>query len=57
MKTHFYYVNICKHEHEKDTTGLWCKIVPNTNVEHLEGNEGSNFYLYPFGDLGQKNFR
>ncbi len=23
----FYYVNICKHEHEKNMTRLWCKIV------------------------------
>ncbi len=28
-----YYVNICKHEHEKNMTRLWCKIVPKTNVK------------------------
>ncbi len=38
-------------------TRLWCKIVPKTNVEQIEGNEGSFFYLYPFGNLTQKNFK
>jgi hypothetical protein len=47
----FYYANICKHEHEKNMTRVWCKIVLKTNVEHIKGNEGSYFYLYPFGDL------
>jgi hypothetical protein len=28
-----YYVNICKHEHEKNMTKLWCKIVHNTTIE------------------------
>ncbi len=28
---------------------LWCKIVPMTTVEQIKGNEGSYFYLYPFG--------
>jgi hypothetical protein len=32
-------------------TRLWCKIVPKTNVEQIEGNEGSYFYLYPFRNL------
>ncbi len=49
----FYYVNICKYEHEKNMTRLWCKIVPKISVEQTEGNEGSYFYLYPFGDLAQ----
>jgi len=53
VKTYIYYVNICKHEHEKNMTRLWCKIVFKTIVKHTEGNEGSYFYLYPFGDLGQ----
>jgi hypothetical protein len=30
-----------------------CKI----GVEHTKWNEGSYFYLYPFGDLGQGNFQ
>jgi hypothetical protein len=27
MKMNFYYVNVFKHEHEKNMTRLWCKIV------------------------------
>ncbi len=58
VKTNLYYVNICKHEYEKNMTRLWCiKIVPRTNVEHIGGNEGSYFYLYPFGDLAQGSFQ
>jgi CYTH domain-containing protein len=57
MKIKFYYANICKHEHEKKMTRLWCKIVLKTNVEHVERNEGFYFYLYPFGELTQKNFQ
>ncbi len=53
MKTDFYYVNICKHEHEKNMTRLWCKIVLKTNVEQNKGNERSYFYLYLFGDITQ----
>jgi hypothetical protein len=30
--TYFYYVNICKHEHEKNMTKLWCKIMFKTCV-------------------------
>jgi hypothetical protein len=37
--------------YEKNMTRLWCKIVFKTSVEQTEGNEGSNFYIYPFGDL------
>jgi hypothetical protein len=51
MKMNISYVNICKHEHEKNMTRLWCKIVLKTNVEQIKGNEGSYFYLYSFGDL------
>jgi hypothetical protein len=40
VKTNLYYANICKHEHEKNMTRLWCKIVLKTNVEQIEGNEG-----------------
>jgi hypothetical protein len=35
---------------------LWCKIVPKINVEQIKRNEGSYFYLYPFGDLVQRSF-
>ncbi len=55
VKTDFYYANICKHE--KNMTRLWCKITLKTNVEQTKGNEGSYFYLYPIGDLVQKNFQ
>jgi hypothetical protein len=33
VEVNLYYVNICKHEHEKNMTRLWCKIVPKINVE------------------------
>ncbi len=57
MKTNHYYANVCKHEHEKNLTRLWCKIAPNTSVEQTKGNEGSYSYLYPFKDLTQRNFQ
>jgi len=57
MKTNVYYVNICKHEHEKNMTRLWCKIVPKTSVERTKKKKGSYFYLYPFGDLAQGSFQ
>ncbi len=38
MITYFYYVNVCKHEHEKNIARLWCKIVLKTNVEQIERN-------------------
>ncbi len=56
MKTNFYYVNICKHEYEKNMTRLWCKIMLRTGVEQTEGNERSYFYLFPFENLAQGNF-
>jgi hypothetical protein len=56
VKANIYYANICKHEHENNMTRLWCKIVLKTNVEHIEENERSHFYLYPFGNLAQKSF-
>jgi len=51
MKINFYYVNIYKHKHGKNMTRLCCKIVLEIDVEHIERNGGSYFYLYPFGDL------
>jgi len=51
VKMDLYYANIFKHTHEKNMTRLWCKIVPKIDVEQIERNEGSYFYLYPFGDL------
>jgi len=57
VKMDLYYANACKHEHEKNMTRLWCKIIPKTNVEKTKGNEGSYLYLYPFGDLAQGRFK
>jgi len=57
MKTNLYYANICKHEHDKNMIRLWCMIMLKINVEHIKGNEGSYFYLYPFGDLVQGSFQ
>jgi hypothetical protein len=57
MKIDIYYDKICKHEHEKNMTRLWCKITPKTNVEHTKGNEGPYFYLYIFKDLAQGSFQ
>jgi hypothetical protein len=56
VKANFCYANICKCEHEKNMSRLWCKIVPKINIEQTKGNEGSHFYLYPFGYLDQGNF-
>jgi hypothetical protein len=41
----------------KNMTRLWCKIKLKTNVEQIKGNEGSNFYLYPFEYLVWKRFQ
>jgi len=49
VKMDLYYVNICKHEHEKNMTMLWCRIVTKTNVEHTEGNGGLTFIYTPLG--------
>jgi len=32
-------------------------IMLKINVERIKGNEGSYFYLYPFGDLTQGSFQ
>jgi hypothetical protein len=37
-------------------TRLLCKMLPKTNVEHIEKNEGSYLYLYSFEDLCQGSF-
>jgi hypothetical protein len=57
MKMNIYYFNMCKHEHEKNMARLWCKIMPKTGVEDTKRNERSYSYLYPFGDLAQRNFQ
>ncbi len=43
----FYYANICKHEHEKNMSRLWCKIVLKTSVERTKGTEGPPFIYTP----------
>jgi hypothetical protein len=57
VKMDIYYVNICKHEYEKNMTRVWCKIVPTTVIEQIEGNKRSYFYLYLFKDLIQRSFQ
>jgi hypothetical protein len=57
VKTNCYYANICKHEHEKNMTRLWCKITPKINVECIEKIEEFYFYLYPFWDLDEGSFQ
>jgi hypothetical protein len=49
METYLYYANIRKYDYEKNMTRLWCKIMPKIGVGHNKGNDGSYFYLYPFG--------
>ncbi len=56
VKNNLYYANICKHEHEKNLTRLWCKIVLKIDVKKIERNKESYFYLYPFGNLAQGGF-
>jgi hypothetical protein len=42
---------------KKNMTRLWCKIVLKIDVEQIKINERSHFYLFPFGNLVQKNFQ
>jgi hypothetical protein len=43
------YVNICKHEHEKNVTRLWCKIMFKIGVENIEKMRGLTFIYTPLG--------
>jgi hypothetical protein len=56
VKANICYVNIIKHEHEKNMTRLWCKIMLKIYVEQTKRNKGSYSYLYSFGDLVQGSF-
>jgi hypothetical protein len=56
-KMNFYYVNVCKCEHKKKMSRLWCKIVPRIGAEQTKGNKRSYFYLYICGKLAQRNFQ
>ncbi len=43
------YANICKHEHEKNMTRLWCKIVLKTSVEQTKKMRGRIHIYTPLG--------
>jgi hypothetical protein len=51
----FYSANICKHEHEKNMTRLWCKIMPKTNVEQFLKNDVLLLFI-PLWGLNLKKF-
>ncbi len=57
MKMDLYCVNICKYEHENNMTRLCCKIMFKINIEQIEENERSYFYLYPFGTQMKEAFK
>jgi hypothetical protein len=57
MKMDLSSANTHKHEHGKNTTRLWCKIMPKIDIEKIQRNEGSYFYLYPYEDLAQRSFQ
>jgi len=40
VKMNLYYANICKHEHEKNMTRLWCKIMPKLVLNKLKEIKG-----------------
>jgi len=43
------YANICKHEHEKNMTRLWCKIVLKTGIEQTKKMRGCIHIYTPLG--------
>jgi len=50
VKIYFYFANICKHEHEKNMTRLWCKIMFKIGFEQIEKNmKGFTFIYSPLG--------
>ncbi len=49
IKTNLYYVNICKHEHEKNMTRLWYKIMPILMLNKLKKMKGFTFIYTPLG--------
>jgi hypothetical protein len=54
VKTNIYYINICKHEHEKNMTRLWCKIVLETGVEQTKGNDKGCTFIIPLWEPNSK---
>jgi hypothetical protein len=50
VKMNFYYINLYKHEHEKNMTRLWCKVIPKINVKQIKQNERGHTFIYtPLG--------
>jgi hypothetical protein len=49
MKMDLYYANICKHEHEKNMTRLWCKIMFRIGVNRLKEMKGPISIYLPLG--------
>jgi hypothetical protein len=47
MKMDIYYANICKHEHEKNMTRLWCKIVLKLVLNKQKEMKGFIFIYTP----------
>jgi hypothetical protein len=45
------------HEHEKNMTKLWCKIVHKTSVEYTKGNEGPTPIYTHLGIKLKKSFQ
>jgi hypothetical protein len=43
VETNIYYVDICKHEYEKNMTRLWCKIVLRLVLNRLKEMKGPTF--------------
>jgi hypothetical protein len=56
VQTYFYCNEVRKCKHKTNIMRLWCKIVCQTIVEKIEGNERSYLYLYPFVNLVQRKF-
>jgi hypothetical protein len=50
----FYYVNICKHEHEKNVTRLWCKIMLKIGVVNIEKMRGLILFIPLWGPSSKK---
>ncbi len=47
VKIEFYHVNICRHEHEKNMTRLWCKIMPKMVLKKLKEIRGRTSIYTP----------
>ncbi len=47
IQTYFFTINECKHEN--NITRLWCKIVLQNAIEHIENNGGIVSIYTPLG--------